>query len=157
MSGRHKFSILMEQFSPEDRQRIAAMTAEALARYDREVHIEPIVLDWSEWHSWRDVERDAREGGAVAPSNQPGVYEARLSGSKERLAIGKARDLRMRVKQGLMRGKGNAGEPAGEEVGAGEYVVVRWAVTERPAAVVEELCIRHKGKFGKLPKYTRND
>ena len=151
MSGHHKFSILMEQFSPEDRRRIAAMTAEALAQLDREVHIEPIVLDWSEWHSWRD----AREGGVTLPNKEPGVYEARLSGSEERLAIGKARDLRKRVKQGLMGGK-VAGDLAGEDLGAGDDVVVRWAVTERPAAVVEELQIRHKGRFGELPKYTRD-
>ena len=160
MSGHRKFSELTKDFSPERKRRIAAETAKLLARYDREVHIEPIMLEWSEWHSWRDVERNAREGGAVAPSNQPGVYEAKISGRRERLAIGKARDLRMRVKQGLMRGKGNAGEPAREDVGAGEDaadVVVRWAVTERPAAVVEELRIRHKGKFGELPKYTRDD
>ena len=150
MSGHHKFSILMEQFSPEDRRRIAALTAEALAQLDREVHIEPIVLDWSEWHSWRS----AREGGVTLPNKEPGVYEARLSGSEERLAIGKARDLRKRVKQGLMGG--NAGDPAGEDLGAGEDVVVRWAVTERPAAVAEELQIRHKGRFGELPKYTRD-
>ena len=152
MSGHRKFSELMEQFSPEDRRRIKAMTAEALARLDREVHIEPIVLEWSEWHSWRDVERG---DCAVAPCEQAGVYEAKISGRKERLAIGKAKDLRARVKQGLMGGK--AGEPAGEELGADEDVVVRWAATERPAAVVEELCIRHKGRFGELPKYTRND
>ena len=155
MSGHRKFSELMEQFSPEDRRRIKAMTAEALARLDREVHIEPIVLDWSEWHSWRDVERDAREGGAVAPCDQAGVYEAKISGRKERLAIGNAKDLRARVKQGLMDGK--AGDPAGEDLGADEDVVVRWAATERPAAVVEELQIRHKGRFGELPKYTRDD
>ena len=155
MSGHRKFSELMEQFSPEDRRRIKAMTAEALARLDREVHIEPIVLDWSEWHSWRDVERDAREGGTVVPGEQAGVYEAKISGRKERLAIGKAKDLRARVKQGLMGGK--AGDTAGADFGAGEDVVVRWAATERSAAVVEELQIRHKGRFGELPKYTRDD
>ena len=152
MSGHRKFSELMEQFSPEDRRRIKAMTTEALARLDREVHIEPIMLEWSEWHSWRDV---ARQDGAVVPCEQAGVYEAKISGRKERLAIGKAKDLRARVKKGLMGGK--AGDPAGEDLGAGEDVVVRWAATERPAAVVEELCIRHKGRFGELPKYTRDD
>ena len=156
MSGRHKFSELMEKwYSPEERRQIKAEAAKMLARMDREVHIEPIVLDWSEWHSWRDVERDAREGGAIAPCEQAGVYEARISGRKERLAIGKAKDLRMRVKQGLMGGE--AGDTAGEDLGAGEDVVVRWAATERPAAVVEELQIRHKGRFGELPRYTRDD
>ena len=156
MSGRHKFSKLMEErFSPEERRQIKAEAAEMLARMDREIHIEPILLDWSEWHSWRDVERDARKGGAAAPCEQAGVYEAKISGRKERLAIGKAKDLRMRVKRGLMPRK--AGDTAGEELGADEDVVVRWAATERPAAVVEELQIRHKGRFGELPKYTRDD
>lgn len=152
MSGRHKFSELMEEwYSPEERRQIKAEAAKMLARYDREVHIEPIVLEWSEWHSWRDVER---QDCAAVPNEQSGVYEAKISGRKERLAIGKASDLRKRVKQGLMRGK--AGESAGEDLGAGDDVVVRWAVTERPAAVVEELQIRHKGRFGELPKYTRD-
>ena len=154
MSGHRKFSELTKDFSPERRRRIKAEAAKMLARMDREVHIEPILLEWSEWHSWRDVERDAREGGAVAPCEQAGVFEAKISGRKERLAIGKAKDLRKRVKQGLMGGK--AGDPAGEDLGAGDDVVVRWAVTERPAAVVEELQIRHKGRFGELPKYTRD-
>ncbi len=153
MAGHRKFSELIEEtFSPEERRQIKAEAAKMLARMDREVHIEPIMLEWSEWHSWRDV---ARGGCAVVPSKQAGVYEAKISGRKERLAIGKAKDLRMRVKQGLMGGK--AGDPAGEDLGAGEDVVVRWAATERPAAVVEELCIRHKGRFGELPKYTRDD
>lgn len=149
MSGHRKFSELMEEtFSPEERRQIKAEAAEMLARMDREVHIEPIILDWSEWHSWRDV---ARQDGAVVPCDQEGVYEAKISGRKERLAIGKAKDLRMRVKQGLM-----GGDLAGEDLGEGDDVVVRWAATERPAAVVEELRIRHKGRFGELPKYTRD-
>ena len=157
MSGHHKFSELTKDWSPERKRRIKAESAKMLARYDREVHIEPIVLEWSKWHSWRDVERDAREGGVVVPNKRPGVYEAKLSGQKERLMIGRASDLRMRIKQGLMRGK--TGHPAGEKIRAGEDVgdvVVRWAVTERPAAVVEELQIRHKGRFGELPRYTRH-
>lgn len=155
MSGHRKFSELTKDFLPERKRRIAAETAKLLARYDREVHIEPIVLDWSEWHSWRDVERDARQDGVVVPNKQPGVYEARLSNQKDRLTIGKASDLRMRVKQGLVRGK--TGHPAGDKIRSLENVedvVVRWAVTERPAAVEEELHIRHKGRFGALPKYT---
>ena len=155
MSGRHKFSELMEEwYSPEERQQIKAEAAEMLVRMDREVHIEPIVLDWSEWHPWRDVERDAMQGGVAVPNEQPGVYEARLSSQEERLMIGRASDLRMLIIQ-MMLWKG--GHPAGEEIRARENVedvVVRWAVTERPAAVEEELHIRHEGRFGNLPKYT---
>ena len=155
MSGHRKFSELMEEwYSPEERRQIKAEAAKMLARMDREVHIEPIVLEWSEWHSWRDVERDAREGGVAVPNEQPGVYEARLIGREDRLMIGRASDLRMRIIQVMLW---NGGHPAGEEIRAHENVedvVVRWAVTERPAAVEEELHIRHEGRFGDLPKYT---
>lgn len=47
MAGHHKFSELTKNFSPERKRWIAAKTAEALAKMDREIHIEPIMLDWS--------------------------------------------------------------------------------------------------------------
>ena len=155
MSGHHKFSELTKDFSPERKWAIRARVAKTLAKIDREIHIPPIELDWSEWHSWHDVERDARKDGVIVPNKQPGVYEVRCEGQKERLAIGKSSDLRMRIKQGLVRGK--VGHPAGDKIRAKENlenVVVRWAVTDRPAAVEEELHGRHKGRFGELPKYT---
>ena len=157
MAGHRKFSELTKDFSAERKRRIAANTADALARLDREVHIEPIVLEWSDWHSWQYVERDARQDGVAVPNRQPGVYEARLNNCEDRLTIGKASDLRRRVKQGLVRGK--MGHPSGDKIRAIENlddVVVRWAVTERPAAVEEELHMRHKDKFGALPKYTQH-
>ena len=155
MSGRHKWSEIRKCFTPEDRRYIAKKKAEALAIMDREIHIEPIVLDWSGWHSWLDVERDARYDGVVVPNKQPGVYEVRITGQKERLTIGRSNDLRMRIKQGLVRGK--VGHPAGKKIRDKENVEdveVRWAITDRPAAVEEELHKRHEGRFGGLPKYT---
>ena len=154
MSGHRKFSELTKDWSLERKRRIKAMFAEAHARLDREVHIDPILLEWSEWHSWRAVDLDVRKGGTIVPSSR-GVYEAKFSNSEERLAIGKAKDLRMCVKQGLMRWQ--PGHQSGVDVLWHQDVVVRWAATERPAAVVEELQIRHKGRFGELPKYTRDD
>ena len=159
MSGHHKFSELTKHFTPERKRRIAEMTAKMLAKMDREIHIEPIVLEWSEWHPWLDVERDARQGGVVVPNKQPGVYEVRLKGQKERLAIGKSNDLRMRIKQGLVRG--SVPHPAGKKIRAdmkhcqlpSSDVSIRWAVTDRPAAVAEELFLRHEGRFGAPPKY----
>jgi hypothetical protein len=41
----------------------------------------------------------------VVPNGIPRVYEARLAGAEERLTIGKASDLRMRIKQGLVKGE----------------------------------------------------
>ena len=155
MAGHRKFSELTKNFSPERKRWIAAKTAEALAKMDREIHIEPIMLDWSEWHPWLDIKRHAQQGGVVVPNKQSGVYEVKIKGAEDRLAIGKSADLRMRIKQGLVRGK--VGHPAGNKIRANENVedvMVRWAITDRPAAVEEELHMRHEGRFGGLPKYT---
>jgi len=122
-----------------------------------EIKIEPIMLDWSKWTSWTDLEIDMRYGGGVRVPDEPGVYEAKYTGEEKRLTIGKASNLRMRVKQGLVKGKTE--HSAGEKIRAKESVskiIVRWAVTDRPAAVEEELHKRHQVKFGGLPKYTEH-
>jgi hypothetical protein len=159
MSGHRKFSELTKKFSPEHRRLFEIEKAELLAKIDREIHIEPIVLEWSEWHPWLDVERDTRHGGVIAPSNQPGVYEVRFRTQQKRLIIEKSNNLRLRIEQGLVRG--SVPHPAGEKIRAdmkhselsASDVSIRWAVTDRPAAVAEELFLRHEGRFGALPKY----
>lgn len=63
----------------------------------------------------------------------------------------------MRIKQGLVKGK--VPHSAGKRIRAQEdlsRLVVRWAVTDRPAAVEEELHKKYKAKFGELPKYTEH-
>lgn len=127
------------------------------AQETEEVEIPPIVLEWSRWVSWDDLKADARLGGIKVPNKRPGVYEARYSDAEERLTIGKASDLRMRIKQGLVKGK--TAHSAGERIRGKEDVskiVVRWAMTDRPAAVEEELHKRHLSKFGTLPKYVEH-
>lgn len=122
------------------------------------INIPRIALEWSEWVPWDDLKIDARsEGGLRVPNRTPGVYEARFAESEERLTIGKAANLRRRIKQGLVKGK--ARHSAGKKIRASEDVstiVVRWAVTDRPAAVEEELHRRHRVKFGRLPTYTKH-
>jgi len=121
-----------------------------------EINIPTIVLDWREWIPWDDFKIDVRYGGGVRVPTEPGVYEVKYRDDENRLHIGKASDLRMRIKQGLV--KGTVPHSAGERIRAREDVsriVVRWAVTDRPAAVEEELHKRHRAKFGKLPKYTQ--
>ena len=115
-----------------------------------------IVLEWSEWVAWDDLKVDtSHDGGVRAPIRQSGVYEPKCVNAEERLTIGKASNLRRRIKQGLV--KGTTPHSAGERIRQHEDVsriVVRWATTDRPAAVEEELHRRYEDRFGRLPKYT---
>ena len=67
--------------------------------------IPAIPLEWRPWKRWGLLAMDARtHPGARGPNKRPGVYEARERGKDERLTIGKAGDLRYRVKEGLVWG-----------------------------------------------------
>lgn len=124
------------------------------------LEIGTIVLEWSDWALWADVAADDRGGaGVTIPNHVAGVYEVRRTGhyGTERLYIGRASDLRLRVRQGLVKGK--LPHPGGNRLRAGEDVSqleVRWAVTNRPAAAEEELHRAHRAEFGCLPAYTLN-
>lgn len=124
----------------------------------QEISIPPIVLEWSEWVPWDQLKVDARYGGGVkVPNRVAGVYEVKHEDSEERLTIGRASDLRMRIKQGLVKGK--ARHSAGKRIRANEDVsrmVVRWAITDRPAAVEEELHRAYREKFGGRPRYVEH-
>lgn len=118
------------------------------------IEIPPIPLEWSDWFPWNSLKVDARNGGVKIPNRKPGVYEVKYRDAEERLAIGKASDLRMRIRQGLVKGK--TPHSAGERIRASEdtsKLVVRWAVTDRPAAIEEALHKRYLNRFGKFPKY----
>lgn len=122
------------------------------------INIPPITLEWSEWVYWDEIKKDARKkDGIKIPNKKSGVYEVKYKGSEERLTIGKASDLRMRVRQGLVKGK--VPHSAGKKIRANEdtsRIVVRWAITDRPAAAEEGLHKKHLSKFGKLPKYVKH-
>jgi hypothetical protein len=124
------------------------------------LEIGTITLDWSDWAPWIALLADARGGAGVAiPNGLPGVYEVKRSdhSGDERLYIGKAGDLRGRVRQGLVKGK--LPHPGGAQIRAGQDVarlVIRWARTDRPAAAEEELHRAYRLKFGGLPEYVRN-
>lgn len=125
---------------------------------DEVITIAPIRLRWSDWIPWDDLKIDARYGGGTrVPSGISGVYEVKYAGADERLTIGKASDLRMRIKQALVKGK--VPHSAGKRIRAQEdlsRIVVRWAVTDRPAAAEEELHKKYEAMFGKLPRYTEH-
>ena len=121
-----------------------------------EIIITPICLDWSEWVKWEELTIDARSGGVLIPNHISGVYEVKYENSEERLTIGKASNLRYRIKQGLVKGK--SPHSAGKKIRENEDVsrlVVRWAITNRPACVEEELHRIYLNKFKNLPKYVK--
>lgn len=122
----------------------------------RRIEIPTITLNWSEWYAWPVFLRDARsDPEGVTPPETAGVYEAKLGDAEERLTIGKASNLRMRIKQGLVKGK--VPHSSGSDIRNNEdtsRIAIRWTTTDRPAAVEEELHRKHVETFGRLPKYT---
>lgn len=121
------------------------------------IRIPEITLEWSDWYSWNDIIKDARKGGIMMPNKKSGVYEVKYKDADKRLTIGKASDLRKRIRQGLV--KGNTPHSAGKKIRKEEdtsNIVIRWAITDRPGAAEEELHRRHKEKFGELPKYVEH-
>lgn len=122
------------------------------------IDIPKIELHWSDWYKWDEIKTDSRlksNNKIIIPNKKSGVYEARYENSEERLTIGKASDLRMRVRQGLVKGKvpHSTGNRMREEILDFSKVFVRWAITIRPSATEEELHRRHIEKFGSLPRY----
>ncbi len=122
------------------------------------IKIPKIVLEWSNWAPWHELAKDARTGeGIYVPNGIKGVYEVKRRRSQKRLTIGKAADLRMRIKQGLVKGK--SAHSAGKEIRKHENLtnlVVRWAETDKPAAVEEELHRQYCNKYGRMPEYTKH-
>lgn len=122
------------------------------------IELPTITLSWSEWVRWDEIPEDARTGGVYIPSRQKGVYEVRRAGDdSERLTIGKAADLRHRVRQGLVKGKTK--HSTGTRIRANEdpmTLEVRWAPTEWPAAAEEALHRIYRDQHnGRLPVYTK--
>jgi len=119
------------------------------------IKIPSITLEWDDWYHWDDIKKDVKNGGIEIPKTQ-GVYEVSKN-KKETLTIGKASDLRKRIRRGLVKGKipHSAGEKIRQRENVSE-IFIRWAVTNRPAAVEEELHRRYMEKFGKFPKYVKH-
>jgi len=119
------------------------------------VEIPKIELRWSNWYPWNNIFEDARSGGIKIPNKIAGVYQVRYIDSEEMLHIGRANDLRMRIRQGLVKGKSphSAGESIREKEDESR-LVVRWAITDRPCAAEEDLHRKYVDRYGKWPLYT---
>lgn len=121
------------------------------------ISIPAFALEWSDWHTWTSLLSGAGSGGmSVVLPIDPGVYEVKYADIDERLHIGKASNLRMRVKQGLVKGKipHSSGTRIRNEEDTSR-IVIRWSRTDRPSAAEEELHLQHLACFGRLPKQTK--
>ncbi len=120
-----------------------------------EIKIPTIRLHWSDFYSFDELLKDARSDGIKVP-NESGVYEV-INESGEILHIGRASNLRMRVKQGLVKGKTpHSTRKRMLEDGVNfDDLKVRWAVTDWPNSVEEFLHKEYKKRYGTLPKYTK--
>ncbi len=110
--------------------------------------IPPIQLEWIDWIPWRDITETR-----VKIPNRPGVYEVKYKDAEEMLLIEESLNLGRRIKY-FVKGRFSTGEKitTSEDV---SKMVLRWAITNRPAAVEEELRLNHLMRFGKLPKYRK--
>ena len=119
------------------------------------VEIPVIVLHWSYQWRWEEI-AGAREDSRDIdlPPGAPGVYDVRAKGRYETLYIGQTSDLMRRVYYGLVQGV--MPHVAGDKIRENENLAdlsVRWAYTDRPAAVEEELHRLHIETFGYPPTY----
>ena len=158
MSGHRPWSELTKDFTPERRRRIKLESKNLRAAIEGEIHIPPITLDWSEWHRWDDVGRRIRDGGVNVP-NRAGVFEVKFEDEEYLLCIGNAENLRAQAKHALAKkyridspGPKLRPEIKNESLSTSR-ILIRWAITDRPAAVEEELRRRYEeGRYDGLPE-----
>jgi hypothetical protein len=129
---------------------------EVITMEKENLEIEPITLEWTDWVWWDKVKNDTRNRDLEIPK-EPGVYEVKGDNAEKRLTIGRTTSLRRRIRHGLVIGTGR--HSAGKRIRDSENtakLLIRWAVTRRPAAAEEELHRRHEKRFGGLPEYVKH-
>ncbi len=113
-----------------------------------------IELEWSWWEWWMDIRGGFLGGARVEVPVQAGVYEVKRHGEDKLLYVGRATNLQARIVHQLVKGTGV--HPAGGRIRETEKLgrlCVRWAATDRPAAVEEELLRAHVEAWEALPEY----
>jgi excinuclease UvrABC nuclease subunit len=119
------------------------------------VSLPKIKLNWSDWYSVDALKEDERKSKIKIP-NHSGVYEVRDE-FENILHIGRASNLRHRIRQALVKGKSkhSTRERMLKDKVDFKKLKIRWAKTEYPNAVEEYLHKKHKKIFGVLPKYSK--
>ena len=119
------------------------------------IKIPKICLNWSELFCFEDIKKHVRDGGINVP-NKPGVYKV-LDENDEILHIGRASNLRQRIKQGFVKGKtphSTRSRMLNEGIDL-KKLKIQWAITYWPNSVEEYLHKKFKKAKKKLPKYTK--
>lgn len=103
------------------------------------IAFDPITLKWEEWIPLRRI-----IDGDILPPQKPGVYEFKhmqATETWERLRIGESGDLHQRLVEKLIKGKGDDAYGKKDAILAEgiDNLMVRWALTLKPAAVEEHL------------------
>ncbi|MBM3477153.1 MAG: hypothetical protein FJX75_28125 [Armatimonadetes bacterium] len=121
----------------------------------QEINIPTMILRWSCGVRWVDIAGIGESSEEVrVPPNEPGVYCVFRKGDIPALYIGQTTNLRRRIVDALVRG--TAMHTAGTLIRENEdlsRLVISWGLTDRPAAVEEELIRRHMEEWRKLPQY----
>jgi excinuclease UvrABC nuclease subunit len=119
------------------------------------VKLPQIKLNWSRWYSFDELREDARKSKIKIP-DLSGVYEVRDK-SGNVLHIGRASNLRHRIRQALVKGKSkhSTRERMLKDNIDFKNLKIRWARTDYPNAVEEYLHKKHKKIFNSLPKYSK--
>jgi excinuclease UvrABC nuclease subunit len=109
-----------------------------------------VMLNWTQWYSFVDIRNEK-----YVLSTLSGVYEVRDIHSKEILHIGKAINLKNRVKTRFVDGKyrHSTRDRMIEKHVKFEDLEIRWLETEYSCAVEEYLHKEHIKQFGRLPEY----
>ena len=119
------------------------------------IKIPEITLEWSEIYSYDEIKKHVRDGGVNIPKRS-GVYKI-LDENGEILHIGRASNLRNRIKQGFVKGKTlHSTRKRMLENGVDfKKLKIQWALTDWPNSVEEYLHKKFKEEKGKLPKFTK--
>ena len=119
------------------------------------IKIPEIELNWSDLYSFEEIEKNIKDGGVNVP-DASGVYKV-LDENNEIIHIGRASNLRNRVKQGFVRGKTphSTRERMLKEGVNLKKLKIQWAVTDWPNSAEEYLHKEFKKNYKRLPKYTK--
>ena len=120
------------------------------------IEIPHIYLNWSVWYPWNQIAARERRRMVVDIDACPGVYEVCHVNEGLPLTIGMGLNLRRRIGRDLVTKSGT--HSAGKNIRNIEplhKLIIRWAPTDHPHAVEEELHRACLIKHGQLPKYTK--